>query len=32
MKDGKPATEQLGYIPLPDDLSAKVLTAVEAVK
>jgi phosphate transport system substrate-binding protein len=31
MKDGKPAAEQLGYIPLPDDLSAKVLTAVEAV-
>jgi phosphate transport system substrate-binding protein len=32
MKDGKPAVEKLGYIPLPDDLSAKVLTAVEAVK
>jgi phosphate transport system substrate-binding protein len=32
LKDGKPTTEQLGYIPLPDDLSAKVLTAVEAVK
>jgi phosphate transport system substrate-binding protein len=32
MKDGKASAEKLGYIPLPDEVSAKVLTAVEAVK
>ncbi len=32
LKDGKPAAEQLGYIPLPDDVVAKVLEAANAVK
>jgi phosphate transport system substrate-binding protein len=32
LKDGKASAEKLGYIPLPDDVAAKVLTAVEAVK
>jgi phosphate transport system substrate-binding protein len=32
LKDGKAATEKLGYIPLPDDLATKVLTTVETVK
>jgi phosphate transport system substrate-binding protein len=31
-KDGKAAITDLGYIPLPDDVSAKALTAVEAIK
>lgn len=32
MKDGKTAATELGYIPLPDDLGAKVVTAVDAIK
>ncbi|MBE9030629.1 phosphate ABC transporter substrate-binding protein PstS [filamentous cyanobacterium LEGE 11480] len=32
MKEGKPAAEKLGYIPLPEDVSAKVIEAVEAAK
>jgi phosphate transport system substrate-binding protein len=31
-KDGKAAATDLGYIPLPDDVNAKVLTAVDAIK
>jgi phosphate transport system substrate-binding protein len=31
-KDGKAAATDLGYIPLPDDVSAKVMTAVDAIK
>ncbi|NJN48575.1 MAG: phosphate ABC transporter substrate-binding protein PstS [Alkalinema sp. RL_2_19] len=32
MKEGKPAAEKLGYIPLPDDVSAKVIEAVSKAK
>jgi phosphate transport system substrate-binding protein len=32
LKDGKASTEKLGYIPLPDELTTKVLTTVETIK
>ncbi len=32
MKDGKAAVVDLGYVPLPDEVSAKALSAVEAIK
>lgn len=32
MKEGRPAAEQLGYIPLPEDVAAKVVEAAAAAK
>ena len=32
LKDGKAAATELGYIPLPDDIVAKVATAIDTIK